>query len=91
MKFNTDKCYSSLEADTVELMQFGYFSNKISHLKSAVEKGDSNFYTVYSRLDGIASEEHEHRFLCAQGSFALFYPAQKISQRRYARRNGNFN
>lgn len=90
MEFCAEKCYSSIEADHVELKQYGYFSNKLSHLKSAVEKGDSNFYVVYSRLDAVASDTHERRFLCAQGSFALFYPAAKIARKRYERHD-NYN
>lgn len=63
---------------------YGYFSNDLESLKSAVKRNRTGLKVVYAELEYILPECNERRFGCSCGNFSLFYALDKsLDKNRY--------
>lgn len=78
MKFEKEKVFTIVTAEEAPEGMFGYFSNDIASLKTAVNESKTNRCVTYGKLEGILCPRERARFYTNGGQliFALFYPLE---------------
>ena len=77
-KYEENRIFCSVNADRAELNTYGYFANNLGAIKKALREQKTNLSCLYSCLRGVLKDSYEKRFVTDSGTFALFYPLDKI-------------
>ena len=84
MYFDRENILTTVNAEKAVKYSYGYFSNNLESLESAIKNDKQNMRTVYAMLKEVFKPSEERRFYCECGCFSLFYPTdENINGKRY--------
>lgn len=84
MKFDKERCFSALTADTVKIGSKGYFADNLNELQRVVRNENSNYFELKELLDPTEN----FRFLAENlvgddVSWNLFYLVEEPKEKKY--------